>query len=137
MGLCWRLGLGEGRLRLTRNFRAQGLRHQRAGEGVYMGIDVNRERAIDLAVSQIEKQFGKGAIMKLGEEALSQDIPCLPTGSLGLDLALGIGGIPRGRVVERYGPESSGKTTLALQLVAEAQKRGGICAFIDAEHALD
>src|SRR5215813_13692404 len=102
-----------------------------------MGIDVNRERAIDLALSQIEKQFGKGAIMKLGEEALAQDVPSLPTGSLGLDVALGIGGIPRGRVVEIYGPESSGKTTLALQLVAEGQKRGGICAFIDAEHALD
>src|SRR5258707_3729089 len=102
-----------------------------------MSIDVNRERAIDLAVSQIEKQFGKGAIMKLGEEALSQDVACLPTGSLGLDIALGIGGIPRGRVVEIYGPESSGKTTLALQLVAEGQKRKGICAFIDAEHALD
>ena len=78
-----------------------------------MGIDVNRERAIDLAVSQIEKQFGKGAIMKLGEDALSMDVPSLPTGSLGLDIALGIGGIPRGRVVEIYGPESSGKTTLA------------------------
>jgi recombination protein RecA len=102
-----------------------------------MGIDVNRERAIDLAVSQIEKQFGKGAIMKLGEEALAQDVPSLPTGSLGLDIALGIGGIPRGRVVEIYGPESSGKTTLALQLIAEGQKRGGICAFVDAEHALD
>src|SRR5467141_83413 len=102
-----------------------------------MSIDVNRERAIDLAVSQIEKQFGKGAIMKLGEEALSQDVPCLPTGSLGLDIALGIGGIPRGRVVEIYGPESSGKTTLALQLIAEGQKRGGICAFIDAEQALE
>ncbi len=103
-----------------------------------MGIDVNRERAIDLAVSQIEKQFGKGAIMKLGEDALThQDIPALPTGSLGLDLALGIGGVPRGRVIEIYGPESSGKTTLALHLVAEAQKRTGICAFIDAEHALD
>jgi recombination protein RecA len=103
-----------------------------------MGIDVNRERAIDLAVSQIEKQFGKGAIMKLGEDALAhQDVAALPTGSLGLDLALGIGGVPRGRVIEIYGPESSGKTTLALHLVAEAQKRGGICAFIDAEHALD
>src|SRR5216117_2971271 len=102
-----------------------------------MGIDVNRERAIDLAVSQIEKQFGKGAIMRLGEAALTQDVACLPTGSLGLDIALGIGGIPRGRVVEIYGPESSGKTTLALQLIAEGQKRGGICAFIDAEHALD
>src|SRR5437667_11462570 len=100
-----------------------------------MSIEVNRERAIDLAVSQIEKQFGKGAIMKLGEDALAQDIPALSTGSLGLDIALGIGGIPRGRVVEIYGPESSGKTTLALQLVAEGQKRGGIAAFIDAEHA--
>src|SRR5215510_6636288 len=84
------------------------------GGGRDMGIDVNRERAIDLAVSQIEKQFGKGAIMKLGEEALTQDIASLPTGSLGLDLALGIGGVPRGRVIEIYGPESSGKTTLAL-----------------------
>jgi recombination protein RecA len=102
-----------------------------------MGIDVNRERAIDLALSQIEKQFGKGAIMKLGEGGVIADIPALPTGSLGLDIALGIGGMPRGRVVEIYGPESSGKTTLALQLVAEGQKRGGICAFIDAEHALD
>src|SRR5256885_1215817 len=102
-----------------------------------MSIDVNRERAIDLALSQIEKQFGKGAIMRLGEAALSSDIPVLPTGSLGLDIALGVGGIPRGRVVEIYGPESSGKTTLALQLIAEGQKGGGICAFIDAEHALD
>src|SRR5262245_19495648 len=102
-----------------------------------MGIDVNRERAIDLALSQIEKQFGKGAIMKLGEGGIVADIPALPTGSLGLDIALGIGGMPRGRVVEIYGPESSGKTTLALQLVAEGQKRGGICAFIVAEHALD
>src|SRR4051812_2816865 len=102
-----------------------------------MGIDVNRERAIDLALSQIEKQFGKGAIMKLGEGGVVADIPALPTGSIGLDIALGIGGMPRGRVVEIYGPESSGKTTLALQLVAEGQKRKGICAFIDAEHALD
>src|SRR5439155_419839 len=83
--------------------------------------------AIELALSQMEKQFGKGAIMRLGEAALAGDIPALPTGSLGLDIALGIGGIPRGRVVEIYGPESSGKTTLALQLVAEGQKRGGIC----------
>src|SRR5499425_3377433 len=103
-----------------------------------MGIDVNRERAIDLAVSQIEKQFGKGAIMRLGEDALAhQDIQVLPTGSLGLDLALGVGGVPRGRVIEIYGPESSGKTTLALHLIAEAQRRGGVCAFVDAEHALD
>jgi recombination protein RecA len=102
-----------------------------------MGIDVNRERAIDLALSQIEKQFGKGAIMKLGEGGQIADIPALPTGSIGLDVALGIGGMPRGRVVEIYGPEASGKTTLALQLIAEGQKRGGISAFIDAEHALD
>jgi recombination protein RecA len=101
-----------------------------------MAIDVNRERAIDLAVSQIEKQFGKGAIMKLGEGAV-QEIEALPTGSLGLDIALGIGGVPRGRVMEIYGPESSGKTTMALHIVAEAQRRGGICAFVDAEHALD
>ncbi|HUI25728.1 MAG TPA: recombinase RecA [Candidatus Kryptonia bacterium] len=99
--------------------------------------DPNRDRALDLAVSQIEKQFGKGAIMKLGAEALARDIPVISTGSLGLDLALGVGGLPRGRVVEIYGPESSGKTTLALQVIAQAQREGGICAFIDAEHALD
>src|SRR5207249_4743718 len=102
-----------------------------------MSIDVNRERAIDLALSQIEKQFGKGAIMRLGEAALAGDIPALPTGSLGLDIALGIGGVPRGRVVEIFGPESSGKTTLALHIVAEAQRNGGLAAFVDAEHALD
>jgi recombination protein RecA len=102
-----------------------------------MGIDVNRERAIDLAVSQIEKQFGKGSIMRLSEGAQVYDASALSTGSLGLDLALGIGGIPHGRVIEIYGPESSGKTTLALHAVAEAQKGGGICAFVDAEHALD
>jgi recombination protein RecA len=97
----------------------------------------NRDRAIDLAVSQIEKQFGKGAIMKLGEDALIRDVETISTGSLGLDLALGVGGLPRGRVVEIYGPESSGKTTLALQVIAQAQKKGGVSAFIDAEHALD
>jgi len=97
----------------------------------------NRDRAIDLAVSQIEKQFGKGAIMKLGEDALIRDVATISTGSLGLDIALGVGGLPRGRVVEIYGPESSGKTTLALQVIAQAQRHGGICAFIDAEHALD
>jgi recombination protein RecA len=100
-------------------------------------MDPNRVRALDLAVSQIEKQFGKGAIMKLGEQAHIRDIAVISTGSLGLDLALGVGGLPRGRVVEIYGPESSGKTTLALQVVAQAQKAGGIGAFIDAEHALD
>jgi recombination protein RecA len=103
-----------------------------------MAIDTDRERALDLAVGQIEKQFGKGAIMRLGEEgAHVRDIDVIPTGSLGLDLALGVGGVPRGRVIEIYGPESSGKTTLALQIVAQAQKRGGLGAFVDAEHALD
>ncbi|MFQ5849025.1 MAG: recombinase RecA [Candidatus Binatia bacterium] len=100
-------------------------------------MDVNRDKAIDLAVSQIEKQFGKGAIMKLGEGGLIRDIPVVSTGSLGLDIALGIGGVPRGRVIEIYGPEASGKTTLALHIVAEAQRQGGMGAFIDAEHALD
>jgi recombination protein RecA len=96
-----------------------------------------KNRALDLALSQIEKQFGRGSIMKLGEQAIAADLPVIPTGSLGLDLALGVGGLPRGRVVEIYGPESSGKTTLALECIAEAQKLGGIGAFIDAEHALD
>jgi recombination protein RecA len=102
-----------------------------------MDNDKDRERALDLAVSQIEKQFGKGAIMKLGEDAVVRDIPTISTGSLSLDLALGIGGLPRGRVVEIYGPEASGKTTMALHVVAQAQKGGGTCAYIDAEHALD
>ncbi len=102
-----------------------------------MTLDTNRERALDLAVSQIEKQFGKGAIMKLGAQGQVRDIQVISSGSLGLDLALGVGGLPRGRVVEIYGPESSGKTTLALQVVAQAQKNGGVGAFIDAEHALD
>jgi len=96
-----------------------------------------KSKALDLALSQIEKQFGKGSIMKLGEQAIEADLSVVSTGSLGLDLALGVGGLPRGRVVEIYGPESSGKTTLALETIAEAQKRGGVCAFIDAEHALD
>jgi len=96
-----------------------------------------KSKALDLALSQIEKQFGKGSIMKLGEHAIEADLSVVSTGSLGLDLALGVGGLPRGRVVEIYGPESSGKTTLALECIAEAQKRGGVCAFIDAEHALD
>ena len=96
-----------------------------------------KTKALDLALSQIEKQFGKGSIMKLGEQAIVADVAVISTGSLGLDLALGVGGLPRGRVVEIYGPESSGKTTLALETIAEAQKKGGIGAFIDAEHALD
>src|SRR5712671_3513734 len=106
------------------------------GAGKSMAQEI-KTKALDLALSQIEKQFGKGSIMKLGEQAIAADIPVIPTGSLGLDLALGVGGLPRGRVVEIYGPDSSGKTTLALECIAEAQKRGGVCAFIDAEHALD
>jgi recombination protein RecA len=102
-----------------------------------MTMDANRVRALDLAVSQIEKQFGKGAIMRLGEQAQLRDIQVVSSGSLGLDSALGVGGLPRGRVVEIFGPESSGKTTLALQVIAQAQKAGGVGAFIDAEHALD
>ncbi len=94
-------------------------------------------RALDLAVSQIEKQFGKGSIMRLGNDQAPPDVAVIPTGSLGLDIALGVGGYPRGRVIEIYGPESSGKTTLSLNAIAQAQKLGGIAAFIDAEHALD
>src|SRR5512135_3735181 len=97
----------------------------------------SRHKAIDAALSQIEKQFGKGTIMKLGQKGAAVAIQAIPTGSLSFDLALGIGGFPRGRIVEIYGPEASGKTTLALHVIAEAQKRGGQCAFIDAEHALD
>jgi recombination protein RecA len=96
-----------------------------------------RDKAIDLALASIDKQFGKGAIMRLGKDPVDREVHVIPSGSLGLDLALGIGGLPRGRIVEIYGPESSGKTTLTLHIVAEAQKRGGVCAFIDAEHALD
>ena len=94
-------------------------------------------RPSTLAVSTIEKQFGKGSIMRLGEGMAPPEVKVVPTGSLGLDIALGVGGLPRGRVVEIYGPESSGKTTLALHVIGEAQKLGGICAFVDAEHALD
>jgi recombination protein RecA len=98
----------------------------------------DREKAIELAIGSIEKQFGRGAIMRLGEdEAISPDIPTISTGSIGVDIALGIGGVPRGRVVEIYGPESSGKTTLALHIIAEAQKKGGVAGYVDAEHALD
>ena len=95
-----------------------------------------KNKALDAAISQITDAFGKGSVMKLGQQT-AMDIESISTGSLSLDLALGIGGLPKGRVVEIYGPESSGKTTLALQVVAEAQKAGGICGFIDAEHALD
>ena len=98
--------------------------------------DSNREKALNAALSQIERQFGKGSMMRLGDKG-REAIPAISTGSLGLDIALGIGGLPRGRIVEIYGPESSGKTTLTLQVIAECQRKGGTCAFIDAEHALD
>ncbi len=101
------------------------------------GSSMDKSKALDAALSQIERNFGKGSIMRLGKNNKSMDVDTVSTGSLGLDIALGIGGLPRGRVVEIYGPESSGKTTLALHCLAEAQKKGGICAFIDAEHALD
>jgi recombination protein RecA len=99
--------------------------------------DKDRLKALELAVGQIEKQFGKGSIMRLGRDEVPAGVPAISTGSLGLDIALGVGGVPRGRIVEIYGPESSGKTTLALHIIAEAQKAGGQSAFIDAEHALD
>jgi recombination protein RecA len=98
---------------------------------------LDKTKALDAALGQIERAFGKGSVMRMGSKATDEQIEVIPTGSLGLDLALGIGGVPRGRIVEIYGPESSGKTTLALHIIAEAQKRGGTCAFIDAEHALD
>src|SRR5512136_656897 len=101
------------------------------------GSSMDKSKALSAALSQIERQFGKGSVMKLGKNDKAMDVDTVPTGSLGLDIALGIGGLPKGRVVEIYGPESSGKTTLALHCVAEGQKKGGICAFIDAEHALD
>ncbi|MFL5299612.1 MAG: recombinase RecA [Anaeromyxobacteraceae bacterium] len=103
-----------------------------------MPVGPEKEKAIELAVSSIEKAFGKGSIMRLGnEDALVKDIQAVSTGSISLDIALGVGGLPRGRIIEIYGPESSGKTTLALHAIAEAQRAGGICAFVDAEHALD
>ena len=96
-----------------------------------------KDKALDAALSQIQKQFGKGAIMKLGDKGAQMNVEAISTGSISLDVATGIGGVPRGRIVEIYGPESSGKTTLTLHIVAEAQKNGGKAAFIDAEHALD
>ncbi|MEM9912030.1 MAG: recombinase RecA, partial [Pseudomonadota bacterium] len=99
--------------------------------------NADRQKALDSALAQIERQFGKGSIMKLGGENPVQEVEATSTGSLGLDIALGIGGLPKGRIVEIYGPESSGKTTLTLHCVAEEQKKGGVCAFVDAEHALD
>src|ERR1700690_809145 len=101
------------------------------------GSSMDKTKALSAALSQIERQFGKGSVMRLGKNDRSMDVETISSGSLGLDLALGVGGLPRGRVVEIYGPDSSGKTTLALECIAEAQKRGGVCAFIDAEHALD
>jgi recombination protein RecA len=101
------------------------------------GSSMDKSKALSAALSQIERQFGKGSVMKLGKNDKAMDVEAISSGSLGLDIALGIGGLPRGRVVEIYGPESSGKTTLALHTIAEAQKKGGICAFVDAEHALD
>jgi len=100
-------------------------------------MDDNKRKALSAALSQIERQFGKGSVMRMGDAGVVRDIEVISTGSLGLDIALGIGGLPRGRVVEIYGPESSGKTTLTLQVIAEAQKKGGTAAFVDAEHALD
>ncbi|MCC5792894.1 MAG: recombinase RecA [Legionellaceae bacterium] len=100
-------------------------------------MDENKQKALTAALSQIERQFGKGSVMRLGDDTVSRDIEAISTGSLGLDIALGIGGLPKGRVVEIYGPESSGKTTLTLQVIAECQKKGGTAAFVDAEHALD
>lgn len=102
-----------------------------------MAKEVEKDRSVDLAISQIEKQYGKGSIIKMGQKGAVIDIPVISTGSLSLDYALGVGGVPRGRVVEIFGPESSGKTTLALHIIAEAQAKEGIAAFIDAEHALD
>ncbi len=104
---------------------------------VVEGANVDKTKALDAALAQIERAFGKGSIMRLGKNQQAVEIETIPTGSLGLDIALGVGGLPRGRVVEIYGPESSGKTTLTLHVIAEAQKKGGVCAFVDAEHALD
>jgi len=104
---------------------------------VVEGGAMDKQKALEAALAQIDKNFGKGSIMRLGQNDKSIDVEAISTGSLGLDIALGIGGLPKGRIVEIYGPESSGKTTLALQVIAESQKKGGICAFVDAEHALD
>ena len=99
--------------------------------------NMDKDKALDTALAQIERSFGKGSIMKLGQDNPVMDIEAVSTGSIGLDVALGIGGLPKGRIIEVYGPESSGKTTLALHVIAQEQKNGGICAFVDAEHALD
>ena len=100
-------------------------------------INEEKQKALEAALGQIEKHYGKGSVMKLGESSTNMQVETVPTGSLSLDIALGVGGVPKGRIIEIYGPESSGKTTVALHMVAEVQKRGGIAGFIDAEHALD
>src|SRR3978361_1755836 len=104
---------------------------------VVEGNPVDKTKALDAALSPIERAFGKGSISRLGKNQKALEIETIPTGSLGLDIALGVGGLPRGRVIEIYGPQSSGKTTLTLHVIAEAQRKGGVCAFVDAEHALD
>ena len=106
-------------------------------QGMFETMDADRKKALAAALGQIEKQFGKGAVMRMGDRAAVSTAEVYSTGSLGLDIALGIGGLPKGRIVEVFGPESSGKTTLTLQLIAQAQRAGGTCAFVDAEHALD
>jgi recombination protein RecA len=122
---------------LRRRSNQEDSMEERTAKGDKNGAAGDKSKALAAALSQIEKQFGKGSIMRLGAGEVMDDIDVVSTGSLGLDIALGIGGLPRGRVVEIYGPESSGKTTLTLQVIAEMQKLGGVCAFIDAEHALD
>ncbi len=109
----------------------------KAGLRLVEGAEMDKQKALEAALGQIEKNFGKGSIMRLGKNERPVEVEVIPTGSLGLDIALGIGGLPRGRIIEIYGPESSGKTTLALHAIAEAQKSGGVCGFVDAEHALD
>src|SRR5438552_7757462 len=101
------------------------------------GSDMDKEKSLEMTLSQVERQFGKGAVMRLGDHAQRLQVEAIPTGSIALDVALGVGGLPRGRVIELYGPEGSGKTTVALHVIAESQKLGGVAAFIDAEHALD
>src|SRR5215211_432219 len=123
-----------GRAQTPQPSRQPQARQQGRGELNVMSTD--RDKALDMALSQIDKQFGKGSIMRMGEKG-SMAIEAISTGALALDLALGIGGLPRGRVTEIYGPESSGKSTLAMHVVAEAQRNGGICAYVDAEHAMD
>jgi len=110
---------------------------KKSASSEFAGMSGDKQKALTAALAQIEKQFGKGSIMRLGDAEINQDIQVVSSGSLGLDIALGVGGLARGRVIEIYGPESSGKTTLTLHAVAEMQKLGGTCAFIDAEHALD